>query len=270
MKPRTVRPSPLKKKEKTQHSQNYIHIHINIYRMVAIYPPHLPTRRYHPPHRQHARPDHRLCPSRARNGDGPVFDRIHAGGYLWICVGRKFYEDRDTECRSEWGLVRDGTSPYSRLGAKKIKRLIVGELIECVRVGGFGFTLEIRRKAEIESVPTLPRIRYWFRHGLYVCLISLFPTPATNPKITSPSHSPNAVDGLAHLGGWAMGILCGTILYPAITETKRRKYVIWGCRVVALALIIMAMVMTIKNFCMSPLFPTPQLRLFLLRETEGC
>lgn len=59
---------------------------------------------------------------------------------------------------------------------------------------------------------------------------------------------PNAVDGLAHLGGWAMGILCGTILYPAITETKRRKYVIWGCRVVALALIIMAMVMTIKNF----------------------
>lgn len=88
VKPRTVRPSPLKKKEKTQHSQNYIYIHINIYRMVAIYPPHLPTRRYHPPHRQHARPNHRLCPSRARNGDGPVFDRVHAGGYLWICVGR--------------------------------------------------------------------------------------------------------------------------------------------------------------------------------------
>ncbi|KIR37830.1 rhomboid family membrane protein [Cryptococcus deuterogattii 99/473] len=60
---------------------------------------------------------------------------------------------------------------------------------------------------------------------------------------------PNAVDGLAHLGGWAMGILCGIILYPAITETKRRKYVVWGCRVVAVALIIMAMVMTIKNFC---------------------
>lgn len=54
-----------------------------------------------------------------------------------------------------------------------------------------------------------------------------------------------------------MGILCGTILYPAITETKRRKYVVWGCRVVALALIIMAMVMTIKNFCMSPFPPTP-------------
>lgn len=52
-----------------------------------------------------------------------------------------------------------------------------------------------------------------------------------------------------------MGILCGIILYPAITETKRRKYVVWGCRVVAVALIIMVMVMTIKNFCMSPIPP---------------
>lgn len=78
-------------------------------------------------------------------------------------------------------------------------------------------------------------------------------------------YSPNAVDGLTHLGGWAMGILCGIILYPAITETKRRKYVVWGCRVVAVALIIMAMVMTIKNFCM---FPFPHSRLFPLKEEK--
>lgn len=84
------------------------------------------------------------------------------------------------------------------------------------------------------------------------------PSLSQNPAEKTSCYSPNAVDGLAHLGGWAMGILCGIILYPAITETKRRKYVVWGCRVMAVALIIMAMVMTIKNFCMSmsPIPPT--------------
>ncbi|WVQ81172.1 hypothetical protein IAT38_003294 [Cryptococcus sp. DSM 104549] len=59
---------------------------------------------------------------------------------------------------------------------------------------------------------------------------------------------PNAVDGLAHLGGWAMGILTGIILYPSISETKRHRYIVWGCRAIALPLIIIAMVLTIKNF----------------------
>ncbi|WVO18280.1 hypothetical protein L204_105992 [Cryptococcus depauperatus] len=59
---------------------------------------------------------------------------------------------------------------------------------------------------------------------------------------------PNAVDGLAHTGGWAMGILCGIILYPSISETKRHKYIIWGLRVIALILILVAMILTIKNF----------------------
>lgn len=130
-------------------------------------------------------------------------------------------------------------------------------------VGGSGFTLEIRRTTKDESVLTRSRTRYWLRHGLHVRLVSSplsFPPPAQSlsPKTAAektPCYSPNAVDGLAHLGGWAMGILCGIILYPAITETKRRKYVVWGCRVVAVALIIMAMVMTIKNFCMSPIPP---------------
>lgn len=80
--------------------------------MVAIHPPHLPTCRYHPPHHQHARPNHRVCPSRARNGDDPVFDRVHARWDLWVCVGREFYEDGDTERRCEWGLVRNCTSHF--------------------------------------------------------------------------------------------------------------------------------------------------------------
>ncbi|WWC97876.1 hypothetical protein V866_004763 [Kwoniella sp. B9012] len=59
---------------------------------------------------------------------------------------------------------------------------------------------------------------------------------------------PNAVDGLAHLGGWAMGILLGIILYPSISETKRHKYAIWVARVIAFVLVILAFVLTIKNF----------------------
>ena len=46
-----------------------------------------------------------------------------------------------------------------------------------------------------------------------------------------------------------MGLLMGTILYPSISETKRHRYIVWGCRVVALPLIIMAFVLTIRNFC---------------------
>ncbi|WVQ93311.1 hypothetical protein IAU59_000379 [Kwoniella sp. CBS 9459] len=59
---------------------------------------------------------------------------------------------------------------------------------------------------------------------------------------------PNAVDGLAHLGGWAIGILLGIILYPSISETKRHRYIIWGARVAAFVLVILAFVLTIKNF----------------------
>ncbi|WVW79247.1 hypothetical protein I302_101213 [Kwoniella bestiolae CBS 10118] len=59
---------------------------------------------------------------------------------------------------------------------------------------------------------------------------------------------PNAVDGLAHLGGWALGILLGIILYPSISESKRHKYAVWVARVIAFVLVILAFVLTIKNF----------------------
>ena len=48
-----------------------------------------------------------------------------------------------------------------------------------------------------------------------------------------------------------MGILLGTILYPSISETKRHRYIIWGARVVALVLVIVAFVLTTRNFCES-------------------
>ncbi|KAK4684349.1 hypothetical protein P7C73_g5833, partial [Tremellales sp. Uapishka_1] len=59
---------------------------------------------------------------------------------------------------------------------------------------------------------------------------------------------PNAVDGLAHLGGFAMGLLLGSILYPSISETKRHRNIVWGIRFVALALAIVAFVLTVRNF----------------------
>jgi len=50
-----------------------------------------------------------------------------------------------------------------------------------------------------------------------------------------------------------MGILFGIILYPSISETKRKRYIIWGCRVVAAILIVLAFELTIRNFCTSSL-----------------
>jgi hypothetical protein len=48
-----------------------------------------------------------------------------------------------------------------------------------------------------------------------------------------------------------MGLLMGTILYPSISETRRHRLIVWGCRLVALPLIVLAFVLTIKNFCES-------------------
>jgi hypothetical protein len=77
---------------------------------------------------------------------------------------------------------------------------------------------------------------------------------ASLAALTRP-RSPNAVDGLAHLGGFAAGLLLGSILYPAIHETRRHRLITWGCRIVAIPLIVLAFVLTIKNFCTSLLRP---------------
>jgi hypothetical protein len=46
-----------------------------------------------------------------------------------------------------------------------------------------------------------------------------------------------------------MGLLTGTILYPSITETRTRKFTLWGIRVVALVLAIVAFSLSTHNFC---------------------
>lgn len=46
-----------------------------------------------------------------------------------------------------------------------------------------------------------------------------------------------------------MGLLIGVILYPSISETRTHRYVLWGIRSVAIALAVMAFVLTTRNFC---------------------
>lgn len=48
-----------------------------------------------------------------------------------------------------------------------------------------------------------------------------------------------------------MGVLAGTILYPSISESKKKKFSLWAVRVVMLVLIIVAFALTTKNFCES-------------------
>jgi uncharacterized membrane protein len=46
-----------------------------------------------------------------------------------------------------------------------------------------------------------------------------------------------------------MGLLAGTVLYPSISETKTKKFTLWGIRIVALVLAVVAFALTTKNFC---------------------
>jgi uncharacterized membrane protein YvbJ len=48
-----------------------------------------------------------------------------------------------------------------------------------------------------------------------------------------------------------MGILAGTILYPSISESKKKKFSLWAVRIAMLVLIIVAFALTTKNFCKS-------------------
>jgi len=56
------------------------------------------------------------------------------------------------------------------------------------------------------------------------------------------------VDNFAHLGGFLMGLLVGTIFYPVISESKRHKAIMWCFRIVALPIAIVLFVVLIKNF----------------------
>ncbi|KAF8641128.1 hypothetical protein AX17_000770 [Amanita inopinata Kibby_2008] len=56
------------------------------------------------------------------------------------------------------------------------------------------------------------------------------------------------VDNFAHIGGFTMGLLIGTIFYPVISATKRHRLVIWAFRVAAIPLAIILFVVLIRNF----------------------
>ncbi|KAF9044628.1 rhomboid-domain-containing protein [Hymenopellis radicata] len=56
------------------------------------------------------------------------------------------------------------------------------------------------------------------------------------------------VDNFAHIGGFLMGLLVGTVFYPVISETKRHKMITWGFRIVAIPLAIILFVVLTRNF----------------------
>jgi hypothetical protein len=52
----------------------------------------------------------------------------------------------------------------------------------------------------------------------------------------------------AHIGGFVMGLLVSTMLYPVISETKRHKFLMLGARLVAAPLAILLFVLLVRNF----------------------
>jgi len=56
------------------------------------------------------------------------------------------------------------------------------------------------------------------------------------------------VDNFAHLGGFLMGLLVGTTLFPVISTTRRHKLIVWGFRLAAIPLAIILYVVLVRNF----------------------
>lgn len=56
------------------------------------------------------------------------------------------------------------------------------------------------------------------------------------------------VDNFAHIGGFVMGLLVGTTLYPVISASKRHKLIMWIFRLAAIPLAILLFVVLVRNF----------------------
>ncbi|KAK2461986.1 hypothetical protein APHAL10511_006449 [Amanita phalloides] len=56
------------------------------------------------------------------------------------------------------------------------------------------------------------------------------------------------IDNFAHIGGFTMGLLTGTIFYPIISTTKTHRIVTWVFRLAAIPLVIILWVVLIRNF----------------------
>lgn len=52
----------------------------------------------------------------------------------------------------------------------------------------------------------------------------------------------------AHIGGFVMGLLVGTTLYPVISASKRHKLIMWIFRLAAIPLAILLFVVLTRNF----------------------
>ncbi|KAJ3572525.1 hypothetical protein NP233_g3032 [Leucocoprinus birnbaumii] len=56
------------------------------------------------------------------------------------------------------------------------------------------------------------------------------------------------VDNFAHIGGFVMGLLVGTVFYPVISETRRHRLITWAFKLAAIPLAIILYVVLIRNF----------------------
>lgn len=52
----------------------------------------------------------------------------------------------------------------------------------------------------------------------------------------------------AHLGGFLMGLLVGTIFYPVISATKRHRLIMWSFRLAAIPVVVILYVLLVRNF----------------------
>ncbi|KZT44542.1 rhomboid-domain-containing protein, partial [Sistotremastrum suecicum HHB10207 ss-3] len=56
------------------------------------------------------------------------------------------------------------------------------------------------------------------------------------------------VDNFAHLGGFFMGLLVATTLYPVISTSRRHKSIMWAFRIATIPVAIVMFVILIRNF----------------------
>jgi len=56
------------------------------------------------------------------------------------------------------------------------------------------------------------------------------------------------VDNFAHLGGFFMGLIIGTVFYPIISTTKLHRTITWGFRLSAIPLAVILYVVLVRNF----------------------
>jgi membrane associated rhomboid family serine protease len=56
------------------------------------------------------------------------------------------------------------------------------------------------------------------------------------------------VDNFAHIGGFVMGLLVGTIFYPIISESKRHRLITWSFRIAAIPVAVLLFVLLTRNF----------------------